>query len=107
MSKTTNFKSLRLASDSNVAWSGMARAPLLESMAAGGFTGFMLPRLVRLGDVVDAVAVDVGWVGDHVLLHPVAFSGQRCHVLGERRRAGGAPSHRNRNLHGRVCVNHV
>ena len=44
-------------------------------------------RVSKLGDVVDTVAVNIGRVGDEVLLHFVPVRGQCPHVLGKRRRA--------------------
>ena len=56
----------------------------------------MLPRSASFGDVVDAVAIHVGRVGDEVLLHPVALCGQRLDVLGQRGRTGLTLHHRDR-----------
>ena len=57
---------------------------------------------VEFGEVVDAVAVDVGRVGDEVLLHPVALGGQGLDVLGERGRARFAPLDQDRCLYRRA-----
>ena len=66
-------------------------------------------RIAEFGDVVDAVAVAVGRVGDQILLHPVTLYGQCRHVLGQRGRARFTQLHRDRQFHLRAVhiVPHV
>ena len=45
---------------------------VVEVDGGGGVDRVHAHRVREFGDVVDAVAVDVGRVGDEVLLHPVA-----------------------------------
>ena len=75
---------------------GNDREAVGESLIVGGIHRVHARRAGELGDVADAVTVDVGGIGDAVLLHPVALHGQRRHVLGERRCAVLAMDHLDR-----------
>ena len=55
-------------------------------------------RISQLSDVVEAIAVHVGGVGDEVFFHPVALQGQRLHILGQRCRALFAQLHQDRQV---------
>ena len=84
--------------------SGNGNGAVVEIDGGGGIHRVHAHRVRELGDVVDAVAIDIGGVGDEVLLHPVALLGQRLHVLGQRGRGGFAPLHQHRNLDAGVRV---
>ena len=64
----------------------------------GGGVHWVTRRVVEFGDVVNAIAVDVGWLGDEVSLRPVALGGQRRHVLGQRGRARRSLLYQHRDL---------
>ena len=51
------------------------------------------PQFSELGDVVDAVAVDVARIRDEIFVHPVALCGESRELLGQRGRAGLPQSH--------------
>ena len=55
-------------------------------------------RVPQFGDVVDAVVIDVGRVGDEKLFHPVMLLGERGQLLGQRCCAVFAQGHRDRKL---------
>ena len=83
---------------------GNGHGALAERDGGGGVHRVHVPQVFEFGDVVDAIAVHVGRVGDEVLLHPVTLLGQRLHVLGECSRAGFTSLYQYRNIHRRVCV---
>ena len=57
-------------------------------------------EVVQLGDVVDAVAVQVSGFGDLVLLHSILVCGQGFQIVGQRGSAVLTPRHRNRDIGG-------
>ena len=77
---------------------GNSHSPVAEADRGGRVHRVHAHRIAQLSYVVDTVAVNVGRVGDEVLLHPVALHGQRLHVLGERGRTGRALLHQDRQL---------
>ena len=78
---------------------GNGDGTVAESDGGGGVHRIHDHRVRELGEVVDAVAVDIGRVGDEILLHSIVVSRQRLHVLGQRGRARSASLDQDRDLH--------
>ena len=66
--------------------------------ARRGVDGVEAERAAEFGDVVDAVAVDIGWIGDAVLLDAIALGCERGDVFEERRCAVEAERHSHRRF---------
>ena len=78
---------------------GNGQGAVAEFDGGGGVQRVLAPQVLEFGEVVDAIAVDVGRIGNLILLHPVALRGQRRHVLGQRGRARFTQLHQDRQFH--------
>ena len=78
---------------------GYGHGTIAEFNGGGGVHRVPAHRVGQFGDVVDAIAVDIGRVGHEELLHPVALRRQCRHVLGQRGRTRLTQLHQDRELY--------